>query len=193
MVYEDFERTRADFEAGKLVVPCTCSSIILIAVASARPQRVLSGTARYRRHTIAREQTDGRFRLPTLNNDVREAWLHQSRTSETRFCIPSLAEGTGRPNMELAFDGVGESLLNTFTRGTGVHVRIDARSGAVAADQEMDNAVEAPRWVLASGDRLQSRAAVAIDEAVEATVAALPDVGEEREFALDRQASIPGR
>ena len=85
----------------------------------------------------------------------------------------------------VALDRAGDTLLYSVTLDSGVEVQVDATTGAIVADHVLETAQEAPRYVLSSGSRLQSRATISIDAAVEAAQAAVPDAGPVREVELE--------
>ncbi|MCA9877281.1 MAG: PepSY domain-containing protein [Thermomicrobiales bacterium] len=85
----------------------------------------------------------------------------------------------------IALDGGSDALLYSVTLDSGVEVQVDATTGAIVADHVLETAQEAPRYVLSSGNRLQSRAAISVDEAVAAAQAAIPDAGPVREIELE--------
>ena len=90
----------------------------------------------------------------------------------------------------VALDGGNDALLYSVTLDTGVEVQVDATTGAIVADHMLENAQETPTYVLKSGSRLQSRAAISIDDAVAAAQAAIPDAGPVREIELEIEPRV---
>lgn len=85
----------------------------------------------------------------------------------------------------VALDRSDDTLLYSVTLDSGVEVQVDATTGAIVADHVLETAQEAPKYVLSSGSRLQSRATISIDAAVAAAQAAVPDAGPVREIELE--------
>ena len=85
----------------------------------------------------------------------------------------------------VALDRADDALLFSVTLDTGVEVQVDATTGDIVADHALETVQETPQYVLASGSRLQSRAAISIDAAVAAAQAAVPDAGAVRRVELE--------
>ncbi len=85
----------------------------------------------------------------------------------------------------VALDRADDALLYSITLDTGVEVQVDAATGEIVADHVLEVVQEAPQYTLASGARLQSRAAISVDAAVAAAQAALPDAGPVRQIELE--------
>lgn len=85
----------------------------------------------------------------------------------------------------VALDRADDGLLYSITLDTGVEVQVDAATGEIVADHALEVAQEAPQYTLASGARLQSRAAISVDAAVAAAQAAVPDAGAVRQIELE--------